>query len=75
MLDLLLDKLLTNSGWAFAIIGGISTSVPESVEMSESMLEEATSRGSMVRYNPIDDDQREQTTTNLSIVSDNTCDQ
>jgi len=75
MLDLLLDKQLTTSGWVLAIIGGISTSVPESVETSESMLEEATSRGSMVRYNPIDDDQREQTTTNLSIVSDITCDQ
>ena len=64
MLDLLLDKQLTTSGWVLAIGGGISLSVPELVETSESMLEEATSRGSMVRYNPIDDDQREQRTTN-----------
>ena len=64
MLDLLLDMQLTTSGWVLAIGGGISLSVPELVETSESMLEEATSRGSMVRYNPIDDDQREQRTTN-----------
>ena len=64
MLDLLLDKQLTTSGWVLAIGGGISLSVPELVETSESMLEEATSRGSMVRCNPIDDDQREQRTTN-----------
>jgi len=64
MLDLLLDKQLTMTGSVGAIIGGISTSVPELVATSESMLEESTSRGSMVRCNPIDDDQREQRTTN-----------
>jgi hypothetical protein len=64
MLDLLLDKQLTTSGWVLAIGGGISLSVPELVETSDSMLEEATSPGSMVRYNHIDDEQREERTTN-----------
>ena len=64
MLDLLLDKQLTTSGLVLAIGGGISLSVPELVETSDSMLEEATSPGSMVRYKHIDDEQGEERTTN-----------